>query len=692
MDVVLPNGRVVKGIPDGTSKEEIKKKLIANGIATAADFERPMGDLQTAEAIQRESRKQAKETRGGDGFLAGVADFFTGSDRTGRDIEGLPTITQGGLAGQDPAAVAKIAPLMALTNDPMEMSRIIQAQIPSIRVQENIDEKGNVYPVLTTEQGKTFLLNKPGIDKTDLGQFLTQAMTFAPASKAITIPGAMGKEALTETAIQTAQEVGGGEFDVGDVALAGAIGGGGKALEQTVGAGHRAITNQPDEVAADVLRAGEEFDVPIKTTDVAPPQTGTGRAVQMMGENIPFVGTGGERAKQQAARIAATEEFLSRYQGGTTADVIQGLSDSVDKVKAAAGKTYQAINPGLDAKAVEVGGIKYPSAEEAIDKAMLVFGDPRKKINPKAIDLLEEIQGMTTNGIAQDFSSLKHNIGTWEEILQSMDPAVKSQTSSNEKRILTTILRSLRTDRDAFAKANLSENDFRRLKVADQSWGGMSADLKETKLKGLLDKGEMTPEIARDLLFSKKPSDYKRLFVNLSDDGRQNARSVILTDIAERAGNRAGGLTPDALATELSKNKELIETFFRGPRRKEIVGFMRLLEHTRRAQKAGASFTVPTGERTIPWAAAALGGSAYAPDLAAIAGTIGGMARIYESPKVRNILIRMNATKPGSSEFERLAIQLQQATQAAAQATKEQPQEMEELSKSIREGAGGGQI
>lgn len=38
MDVELPSGLVIEGIPEGTSKDEIKRKAIASGLATEADF------------------------------------------------------------------------------------------------------------------------------------------------------------------------------------------------------------------------------------------------------------------------------------------------------------------------------------------------------------------------------------------------------------------------------------------------------------------------------------------------------------------------------------------------------------------------------------------------------------------------------------------------------------------------------
>ena len=38
MDVELPNGVVIQGVPEGTSKEEIMQKAIRSGMATEADF------------------------------------------------------------------------------------------------------------------------------------------------------------------------------------------------------------------------------------------------------------------------------------------------------------------------------------------------------------------------------------------------------------------------------------------------------------------------------------------------------------------------------------------------------------------------------------------------------------------------------------------------------------------------------
>jgi hypothetical protein len=38
MDVTLPNGEVITGVPEGTSKDEVARKAIRAGLATPQDF------------------------------------------------------------------------------------------------------------------------------------------------------------------------------------------------------------------------------------------------------------------------------------------------------------------------------------------------------------------------------------------------------------------------------------------------------------------------------------------------------------------------------------------------------------------------------------------------------------------------------------------------------------------------------
>src|SRR5690606_8352671 len=98
------------------------------------------------------------------------------------------------------------------------------------------------------------------------------------------------------------------------------------------------------------------------------------------------------------------------------------------------------------------------------------------------------------------------------------------------------------------------------------AYGEMANTMKKSRIKNILDKGDMTPEVAKNMLFSNKPSEIRKLYQGLTNEGRENARATIITEIADRLSKRASGLTPDALATELSKNREVLDAFFPGAR------------------------------------------------------------------------------------------------------------------------------
>lgn len=68
MDVRLPNGRLIQGVPEGTSKDAIKAKAIAAGLATDADFGAPATDAPY---------NPAEDMSTGQRFLAGVGKGMT---------------------------------------------------------------------------------------------------------------------------------------------------------------------------------------------------------------------------------------------------------------------------------------------------------------------------------------------------------------------------------------------------------------------------------------------------------------------------------------------------------------------------------------------------------------------------------------------------------------------------------------
>jgi hypothetical protein len=175
------------------------------------------------------------------------------------------------------------------------------------------------------------------------------------------------------------------------------------------------------------------------------------------------------------------------------------------------------------------------------------------------------------------------------------------------------------------------------------------------------------------MLFSAKPSDIKALYRGLSAEGKRNARTAVLQEAFSKVGGNFENLSPDQFKRQLIRLGSPIGVFFSGQDLKAVEGLTRALKMTEQAGRAGVS--PPTGVQAVPVVGAAvltdiLGGAG-----AGIVGgaTIGGIARLYESAPVRNILLKLPQTTKGSPQEQELIKQLTVALRAE-KAAEEQPQ------------------
>ena len=202
-------------------------------------------------------------------------------------------------------------------------------------------------------------------------------------------------------------------------------------------------------------------------------------------------------------------------------------------------------------------------------------------------------------------------------------------------------------------------------------------------LKSVLTRGDATPEVIGNMLFSKKPSEVRQLYASLTPAGRESARAAILARAAEKATSEVAEgtvISADKFANEVKRLGTSVGVFFSGDDLKQIEGLTRVLNITKRASEAAAA--PPTGvQAAIPVSAAALSsyfGGGLLGFLATLgtAGGIGVAARIYESAPIRNLLIKIPQTVVGSPEeaalLKRLTSTIQQQQQA--QSTQEQQQ------------------
>ena len=124
----------------------------------------------------------------------------------------------------------------------------------------------------------------------------------------------LAKEGARATAIEggmqgAEQALGGAEIDPKQMALAGVMGAGGEAASTILSSTLRGIFGNIDDQTAQIIRTGQDANVPVLTSDVIPPKTFMGQTAQRFYERIPFLGTGAVRNKQQLAREGLIDQL-----------------------------------------------------------------------------------------------------------------------------------------------------------------------------------------------------------------------------------------------------------------------------------------------------------------------------------------------------------------------------------------------
>lgn len=146
----------------------------------------------------------------------------------------------------------------------------------------------------------------------------------------------------------------------------------------------------------------------------------------------------------------------------------------------------------------------------------------------------------------------------------------------------------------------------------------------------MIERGDVTPEAVNSMLFSGAASDVKRLYKSLTEEGRANARSAIITRAIEKSGG-IENVSPQKFTAEMKKLTEQIGTFFNEEQKARANGLIKVLDATRRADDA-AVMTMSGQQNYATLTALGLGSLAGASAIPAAA-TIGVLTRVLESHK-----------------------------------------------------------
>jgi hypothetical protein len=465
---------------------------------------------------------------------------------------------------------------------------------------------------------------------------------------------------------QTAAELGVGPAGQVVAGLAGGFAGGNVAN----------IRQAPGQAVRDI-EAAERAGVRLMTSDISPPTSVAGRVMERVGEAIPVTGTTGVRAAQQRERVAAVNNLLKDYGFPNYADDLpEKIASSVlakreADLKRLTARRNEVINRLDSAGAVPTNRLTQVANDE-IARLSKGAGDP---VIDRVISDLQAFSQSTQNLTLQ-------GIELRRQVLRNLyaDPSLANVKTIGE--VSTNKLYSaLVDDMGSFIKATGRPNDFTKWKASNAELSSMANELNNTTLKSILNRGEVTPEIADRMLFSNRPSDIKLLYTNLTPDGRNVAKIAILQRAATNASQQAerGGATvidPTKFSSEIGKLSRSIDVFFSPDELKRVEGLTRVLDLTKRAQEVQRAAPVGTQSVNVPLGAvqAAAVGTAATPAIsylssilgpyygpaAGVTGalSVGAAARFYESAPVRNLLRKIADTRPGSKAERELLTKL----------------------------------
>lgn len=410
--------------------------------------------------------------------------------------------------------------------------------------------------------------------------------------------------------------------------------------------------------ADEVIRAGEQFNIPVMTSDVVPPKTAVGRTMRTVGESIPLAGTGGKRAAQDEARQVAVENFVKEFGDGDAMSAVYDVSaDFVKKRSGEIARLSTAKDSVIDGLQ---GPVPAPQAVAEIDRQIARLNAANPDAFAPVVAKLENFKQVLSSG--KSLREVEMNRKLLGDLFQ--DPNLAAIKGDGQK-ALNAIYGPLRDDMGAFIKATGGDAAFNKWSMANKKLADLAGEMDASAFKRFMNKAETEPEEASKILFSKKPSDMNRLYNNLSDAGKIKARAAIIFKAAEGA-TTDGVISPTVFANKLADLDQSMGVFFSPADKARIDGLQRLLVATKQAVNANAMPMTGASNRVMIGGiggAQMLGGATLP-----VSGFAGLMARAYESKTVRNMLVALGRTKPGSPGEANLANRILSAIRTNATA------------------------
>ncbi|EAA4082178.1 DNA transfer protein [Salmonella enterica subsp. salamae] len=456
------------------------------------------------------------------------------------------------------------------------------------------------------------------------------------------VPGAgvAGNMAIGSIAEAANQQ---GDF-AGNVAKNAAINLGAQGLlsgaAKAVGRGVTAFRGEMAPEAKKLIDTAEGVGVTPMTSDMIKPGNAFTRGLMQGGEGA-LLGTGGKRAEQYATRSKLLGDYFDRVGGYNPDNIVKSLTSTVGGRKNAAGAVRDDIVNRMGSAPVGT-----TNSINAIDTNIARLEKLGTSADPRLLTALKNLKGELNSGNV-DFDLLQQHRTAFRTNVQGDAMVFPNQAKAATNMVENAMTRDLR---NAVVKS-LGPQDAAKYLKSNSDFANIYNKVLNKRIANTLNKAssEYTPELINTVVFSRKPSDIKRIWSALDNKGKDAMRAAYISRISERAGD-----SPAKFLTEVNKLKsqsggEIYNTIFSGRHMKELDALHDVLRLTSRSDSANV--VTQTGQALANPLRIGTGVSTLGTSLAGEAG-YGLATRIYESKPVRNMLLRLANTKPGTPAYE----------------------------------------
>ncbi|MFP2385803.1 lytic transglycosylase domain-containing protein [Enterobacter ludwigii] len=599
--------------------------------------------VTTAEPQQQTQQPQDEAQQQQGGFMS---DLGNAAAETGRGL-----LQAGVNVANIPASMADaVASAGAWAGKKLGLGDGTYQPAPRVTTEGLAQDMGLQPGALTpqTTEGKIFAEALPYLTPVGAERIATQAPSIAGrvaqgASRLLAenAVGSMAANSNQDNPSALATDLGTG------VVLGGSI----NQIGRVAGAAYRGVKGTISPEAQQAIRFANSADVPLHTTDLLQPNSRVGRMAQTTAENIPFAGTSSMRAGQQEARSQLVDEFASRFGEYDPSIVIGSLKAKTSGIRKAAGNRLEQVQSAMTG--VNIHPVR---AIQQIDDEI------------SKLQKLGEVSDTDTIGKLQSYRNelAKGNVDL-EQLSRlrtqfRMDVrGERTQMPPPAEAAIQRVYRAMTGDIDSSIGQNLGNDTLRRYKQANAVYADEASKLQNTRLKNVLMKGDLTPEVVNNMLFSKNKSEVQNLYNSVGQIGRAQMRNGIIGKAMEKSGG-----SPDQFLRQVNLMSNQTGIAFKGRDAAYLKGLKNYLESTKRAGQAGV--TTPTGQQAIPFIMGI--GTVTNPALIGVGGGYGLLARMYESEPARNAMLRLANTPRGSTAFEKALADAQKVVNSFAQGTK----------------------